>query len=516
VPTIPLPQDPDLGQLRRRAHDLQRAARRGDTTALALIAEFSPPTVAASAQPKHADTVAPEVVGVTRLADAQRAIARSYGFASWARLRHHVQVITARSWRPDRAAPGDESLSDRFLRLACLTYDGDGSASRAEAARLLTAHPGLSRATLATAAACADVAAVRAFLAADPSSAGTTAGPHGWSPLLYQAYARHDPTISEPATLETARLLLDAGADPNDGRFWHGLPTPFTLLTGVFGGGERAEPPHPRAIPFARLLLERGADPNDGQALYNRMFSDDDGHLALLFEYGLGRGASGPWHRLLGDQLDSPPRMLRNLLTWAIIHDQRDRVQLLADNGVDVRSPVAYGSGGHRAARPPAELALVNGHPEMARLLVSLGAAQPRLGSVDAFLAAAMSGDEQAADRTPPPIVTEARRRRPDLVVWAAAQGAPQAVELVVRQGFDVNAAGRGDLPDGSRWQTALHVAAERGDAALALRLLALGADPTLRDTRFGATPAGWARHFGHPDLAELLEQTPSGSPLPG
>ena len=45
------------------------------------------------------------------------------------------------------------------------------------------------------------------------------------------------------------------------------------------------------------LLLEAQLPPdrhqseaNDEQALYNRMFSPDDSHLHLLFEFGLGRG----------------------------------------------------------------------------------------------------------------------------------------------------------------------------------------------------------------------------------
>ena len=44
------------------------------------------------------------------------------------------------------------------------------------------------------------------------------------------------------------------------------------------------------SIALARALLAAGADPNDPQALYNRMFGDDDDHLVLLFEFGLGRG----------------------------------------------------------------------------------------------------------------------------------------------------------------------------------------------------------------------------------
>jgi len=82
---------------------------------------------------------------------------------------------------------------------------------------------------------------VRRHLAGKPAGASATGGPPGWSPLLYQAYARHDPDDGRLATLETARLLLDAGADPNDGRFWHALPTPFTVLTGVLGHGDHGQ-----------------------------------------------------------------------------------------------------------------------------------------------------------------------------------------------------------------------------------------------------------------------------------
>jgi hypothetical protein len=40
----------------------------------------------------------------------------------------------------------------------------------------------------------------------------------------------------------------------------------------------------------------------------------------------------------------------------------------------------------------------------------------------------------------------------------------------------------------------------------MARLLLRLGADPGITDTRFGATPLGWARHFGQPAMIALLE----------
>jgi ankyrin repeat protein len=487
--TVPLPQDPDLGQLRTQARELQRAVRAGEPAVLALVAEFHP------APPERASFP---------LSAAQLVLARRYDFPSWARLARYVRIIAERSWTPGKPPPQTEPLPDRFLRLACLTYSDDAAADRTAAARLLAEHPELPALSLPVAAVCADTARVRGFLDADPSLATRTTGPHGWSPLLYQAYARHDPRIGVTGTVETARLLLAAGADPDDGRFWHGLPTPFTVLTGVFGAGEQDQPWHPHQIPFARLLLEAGADPNDGQTLYNRMFGPSDDHLVLLFEFGLGRGSGGKWHRLLGDALESPQIMLRNLLSWAVGHDQRDRVALLAANGVDVVSPLGDLRRGVNP-RTPVEEAVLNGHRELAAELMALGASPPRLTPVDAFVAAAMAGDEAAARDADPALLAAVREARPGLLAWAAVQGHQNSVELLVRAGFDVNSYGRSDGPFDEPWQTALHVAAGEGNLPLAQWLLAAGADPSLRDRHYRSTPLGWARYFGQQALIDLL-----------
>ena len=394
-------------------------------------------------------------------------------------------------WRADEPAPADELPADRFLRAAVLTFsDADSPTRRAAAADLLIDHPDLATTSLGAAAAIGDVDAVRALLAA---GAPLTGGPFGWSALMYQAYARV-PTPPEAAAVAIARMLLAAGAKADDGRQWDDAPTPFTVLTGLFDAGERDQPPHPHARALAQILLLAGADPADEQLLYNRMFGPADDHLELLFAHGIGRSARGE-------------RALRWLLHWAVTHDQRDRVRLLADHGVDIASPLDAPLTSATAGRTPIDVALLNGHVDLADLLASRGAGPATLSAADRFVADAMAGSTAGAREADPSVAAAARGQRPGLVVWATSLDRPESVALLVAAGFDVNALGRGDTTIEQEWETALHVAAGNGRQELVELLLSLGADTTVRDKRFDATPVDWARFFGHLDLARLFDR---------
>ena len=65
-----LPDRPDLAQLRRLARELQRAAAGGDPSARRRIQQVS---------------------AETTLSAAQLAMAREYGFASWAKLKDEAE-----------------------------------------------------------------------------------------------------------------------------------------------------------------------------------------------------------------------------------------------------------------------------------------------------------------------------------------------------------------------------------------------------------------------------------------
>ena len=82
--------------------------------------------------------------------------------------------------------------------------------------------------------------------------------------------------------------------------------------------------------------------------------------------------------------------------------------------------------------------------------------------------------------------------------------GRADAVPLLVELGFDVDA-----RVDGA---TALHWTGWKGDVATARMLLDLGADPTLRDERFDATPQGWAEHSRQDAYVAFIARREDGS----
>ncbi len=422
------------------------------------------------------------------LSEAQFAMAQQYGFASWPKLKAHVEMVTALTREPD-------AIDDDFVGLACLTY-GDDSPTRVERAiAMLAADPSLATRESWSAATCARPDAVKA------GDASLHGGPFAWEPLLYLCYSRIP--ADEAAVIATATALLDAGADPNVGYLWHGLPTPFTALTGVLGGGEGNQAARQHWKPLARLLLERGANANDPQALYNRQFNPSNAHLELLFDFGLGQGDGGPWRARMGAQIETPVQMVQHQLRWAIHHNMLERVRLMADRGVDIHEPFdQYPSWAHQAnGLTPAAFAATRGHRTIVDELLARGATPPTLSPDAAFVGAILAGEEPSGP------ADDASTQRPSLVVQAAATGRLRAVQLAVAYGFDVNALGRVDAPAEQPWQTALHCAAERNDVAMAELLLTLGADPSIKDARFDATPLGWAEHFGHAEVAALLRR---------
>jgi hypothetical protein len=315
-----LPTNPSLVRLRADARTLQRAVRAGAADACATVRNYHPRPETALGREAFA------------LHDAQLTVARRYGFTGWPALVSYLRTAAGLSVDPDGVDEDALTPQDRFCALAVLRYDhADAPPRRQAAADLLAAQPDLVGRHIWSAAAAADPDAVRQHLRTE--SAAARGGPYRWSPLLYLAYSR----VPGDA-LATARVLLDAGADPDDGYLWCGMSTPFTVLTGVFGEGEqgpRRQPRHPDADELAALLLERGAHPADQQTLYNRMFGADDSHLRLLFAHGLAGVGPSPWERRLGEAMETREQMWRRQVHWAAEHGFAERLALLARHGID-------------------------------------------------------------------------------------------------------------------------------------------------------------------------------------
>jgi hypothetical protein len=85
---VPLPERPSLEQLKKQARLLQRSVRSAHPKALALVAEYQPGRAAA---------------GPFSLDSAQFVLARSYGFASWPKLRQHLATLVLPESAPPRS-----------------------------------------------------------------------------------------------------------------------------------------------------------------------------------------------------------------------------------------------------------------------------------------------------------------------------------------------------------------------------------------------------------------------------
>lgn len=73
-----------------------------------------------------------------------------------------------------------------------------------------------------------------------------------------------------------------------------------------------------------------------------------------------------------------------------------------------------------------------------------------------------------------------------------------EVVRTLVEHGFGVNSPTATGV-------TALHYCAAAGNHELARYLVDHGADPAATETSFGLDPAGWAEHFGYPEVAGYL-----------
>jgi ankyrin repeat protein len=485
-----LPDHASLDHLKKQAKDLIRLYRSRDPGVLARFRDALP----AAAGQSDGDIAARDF----RLHDAQSCIAREYGFASWSDLRSYVAAQPAAA--SDRAA--------RVLQWLKLAYAGDvtGTLDRAAprvAIRVLADNPDLTDAP-SVACAAGNEEVLRRAVRADPGFVNRPGGPLRLPPLLAVA---HSALWQAPAFADrlfaSARFLLVAGADPNQ-RIGQRFP-PRSIdqpddtyfLSALYGAAGLNR--HPE---LTKLLLDAGADPNDGESLYHSL--ENLACTRLLLTHGARVAGSNAVYRSL-DLADAAPLELLlqhggdpnepanypplNELGSPLLRAirrlrSRRHIEALLAAGADISATTPHGVSAYR-------LALQLGLEEIVALLAERGAAES-VPETEQFVAACARGDAAEARRIavrrpdlPGALSPVQLRALPELV----EEGRDEGPRLMVALGWPIAVRG-GDL-DGS----ALNQAVFRGNAELTRFLLEHGASWT-EEHRFGDNVCGtlsWA-----------------------
>ncbi|HEX3425794.1 MAG TPA: ankyrin repeat domain-containing protein [Acidimicrobiales bacterium] len=452
--SVPLPDRPDLDQLRRQAKELHAAVERREPDAVARV--------------RRQLGGAPDLP--VSLAVAQWVVARELGFPSWPKLKQAVEAAR----RPPLLAG--------FL---AASIDGQSD----QAVKLLQDDPTLRHSSMWGAAVLGDAEAVAARLRGDPAAALAVDDLRGWPPLMYLCYShwhRFDPARTT-GMVATAEILLDAGASPNTN---NGRGPNRGYRSALHGSVSRRNPA------LATLLLDRGADPNDRVSLVAAADNGDHETLRALLDHG----ALSNWDWALDIASEAGDAEAVRLFLEAAARWSPERAREVAQANLGeaakrnvaavVATLLAFGADPDGAAdeMPPFRRAVRAGADEASRVLVDAGAADVAT-PVDHLLGACYRADRAAADgvlAAHPGVLAELGDADVAAIVDVAARRDPASVALMLDLGFPPDA--RNDIGE-----TAIHTAAYEGRAETVRLLLARGADPEARDGRFDATPLAFA-----------------------
>ena len=368
--------------------------------------------------------------------------------------------------------------------LAAFLEAGTWHGSLEPANAILAAHAEIANSSVYAAAVLGDEAGVCRFGALDPANATTKGGPRTCDALTYLCfsnYLRLDPERSD-AFVRAAKALLDAGASAHTGFYDKGRQFESAIY-GAAGVAHHAE--------LTRLLLEHGADPNDGETPYHTPEGYDNAALHVLVESGKLSADSlatmlarkHDWHdsdgvRCLLEHGADPNRMTRwgrTALQQAVLRDNGvEIVETLLDHGAD--------------PRPVAAMAARRGRGDLLDLLASRGI-PIELHGADRLLAAAARNDTaavQAIAESDPGLVQLIIADGGRILTDFARNGNTEGVRRLLDLGVDASARLEEDdvywnLAKGS---TALHAAAWLARADTVKLLIERGAPIDAKDAK--------------------------------
>ena len=484
MPKRKLPSRPNLEQYKKQAKELMRDWELAVPDSIARFVRHHP-RLDGETDPK----VAKSRVSLT---DAQLVIAREHGFENWARFAEHIQTLLLEGTV--------DSLEDpiaSFIEAACVPRDAWHSSGTVEHAELILArYPHVAQANIYTAAILADEAGVRTFLSGDSKLATATGGPYGWDALTHLCFSRYlriDRGRSQ-GFVRTAKALLEAGASANVGwyerSFQPGGEPEFE--SAIYGAAGIAH--HPG---LTQLLLDYGADPNDGETPYHVPESYDNTVMKILLDsnklsersvtWMLVRKAD--WHDLEGMRMtlqyganpNAIPRWGNNALQHSVQRDNHlAMIELLLDHGADP----ALKNG--RDGKTAVGMAVHRGRADVLSLLERRGL-ELGLSGADVLIGACAKGDEEAVtalkNQEPQP-VDVVLSEGGTLLSQFAGNGNVDGVACLLALGVRADAVTSEGDPyfDIAKDSTALHAAAWRAWPSTVQLLIERGAPVNAKD----------------------------------
>ncbi|MBT5873031.1 MAG: hypothetical protein HOH43_06395 [Candidatus Latescibacteria bacterium] len=412
-----LPATPDLRHLKLQAKSLLRSAQNGDESARMRIVD-------ASSHP----------VDQPALSDALHTIAAEYGFGSWPQLKVHVEMT-------------DKDFSEKLRAFMDSAWTwGD----RAKARTILDSAPEIPLADIHAACAAGDVLAVTDFLSVDARSATKSGGSRGWSPILQATWSCFMPERQE-SLVKIVSLLLESGADPDS--YW--TNESGIKETALYGAVEQ------NCVQVARVLVDAGANPNDDESLYHACEKFNLDLLDVLAINGLDSDTLSycvkhvmdfMWDDGIRWFLDhgADPNVLHpaaneTSLHWAVKRGCSLRaVQWLLEAGADPNARTMD----RRSAFigligwTPLDFALRLGLKTTANLLLLHGAVPTEQSDYDRYVIACANGDREAAIKLGRTNTGGVAEEDGALIAHVAQMQSWSGVRLMVERGWNVEAVG--------------------------------------------------------------------------